>query len=281
MNVMIETATGLRTPSGRDDERDPRPCAGLHIDRVVADAETSDDGEAAVWVDAVLREALREKYQRIEIRKLVGLHRIARLKIGKLDIRRLAQRLEVEVGIDGRSVWLAEIAGQGDAKRRAHRLLPAFFELLRCDAAFSQFVDCVLKRVVQHPDIAGVADEVEPLTEKIDPLLHCRDQAPKRLSMLASGIANASDRVSERLRAELSRHAERNRKVEMAHPQTVDSRKRGDGVGVLNALRGLDLAEERAAAVRGDELVHNGTGAIAIVRDLQGDAPPSIGRVFH
>ena len=99
--------------------------------------------------------------------------------------------------------------------------------------------------------------------------------------MLAGGVANSRDRVGECLRAELSWHAERNRKVEMAHPQTVDSRQRRDGVGVLNALRSLDLAEERAAPVRGDELVHNWTGAIAIVRDLQGDAPPSIGRVFH
>ena len=115
----------------RDDERDPRLRAGLDVDRVVADAEAGDDGEPAVGMDAVLREAVREKDQRVEIRKLVGLHRIARLEIGKLDIRRLTQRLEVEVGIDGRSVGLAEIAGQSDAKRRAHRLLPRLLRLLR------------------------------------------------------------------------------------------------------------------------------------------------------
>ena len=110
-----------------DDERDARPRAGVHIDRVVADAEAGDDGEATVRVDALFREAVREKNQRVEIRELVGFQRIARLKIGKLDIRRLTQRFEVEVGIDRRSVGLAEIAGQGDAKRRAHRLLPVFF----------------------------------------------------------------------------------------------------------------------------------------------------------
>jgi hypothetical protein len=47
------------------------------------------------------RKAVREKNQCIEIRELVGFHRIARLKIGKLGIRRLTQWLEVEVGIDG------------------------------------------------------------------------------------------------------------------------------------------------------------------------------------
>ena len=111
----------------RDGKRDPRARAGLHVDRVVADAEAGDDSEPSVRVDAVLREAMRQKNQRVEILELVGLHRIARLEIGELDIRRLAQRLEVEVGIDGRSIGLAEVAGQGDAKRRAHRLLPAFF----------------------------------------------------------------------------------------------------------------------------------------------------------
>ena len=101
MNVMIETATGLRHAVRRDGERDAGLRAGLDIDSVVADAEAGDDGEAPVRMDAVFRKAVREKDQRVEILKLVGLHRIARLKIGKLDIRRLAQRLEVEVGIDG------------------------------------------------------------------------------------------------------------------------------------------------------------------------------------
>ncbi len=134
---------------------------------------------------------------------------------------------------------------------------------------------------MQHPDVAGVADEVEALTIEVDPLLHRRDQATKRFSMLAGGVADARDRVGERLRAELAWHAERNRKVEMTHPQTIDSRQRGDGVGVVDTLGGLDLAEERAAAVRGDELVDDRARPIAIVRNLQGDAAASVGRVFH
>ena len=99
--------------------------------------------------------------------------------------------------------------------------------------------------------------------------------------MLAGGVADARNRVGEHLRAELSRHAERNRKVEMAHPQTIDPRQRGDGVGVVDTLGGLDLAEKRAAAIRGDELVDDGARPIAIVRDLQGDAAASVRRVFH
>ena len=79
-------------------------------------------------MDAVFGEAVRKKDQRVEIRQLVGLHRIARLEVGEFDIGRAAQRLEVEVRIDGRPVGLAEIARQGDSKRRAHRLLPAFFD---------------------------------------------------------------------------------------------------------------------------------------------------------
>jgi hypothetical protein len=124
---MIETATGPAHAVRRDDKCDPRLCAGFQIDRIVADAKTGDDSKPSVRMDAVFREALREKYQRIEILKLFGVHRIARLKIGELDIRRLAQRLEVEIGIDLRPVGFTKIAGKGDTKRRAHRLLPGFF----------------------------------------------------------------------------------------------------------------------------------------------------------
>ena len=46
ISVMMETATGRRTPSGVMHERDPRLGAGLDVDRVVADAEAGDDGRA-------------------------------------------------------------------------------------------------------------------------------------------------------------------------------------------------------------------------------------------
>ena len=121
----------------------------------------------------------------------------------------------------------------------------------------------------------------KPWPKRSTPCCTVGTRRPRDFPCLRVAVANPGDRVGKCLRAELSWHAERNRKVEMTHPQTVDSRQRRDGVGVLNALRGLDLAEERAAPVGGDELVHNGPGAIAIVRDLQGDAAPSIGRVLH
>ena len=126
MNAMIETATGRRTPSGVMASAIPACVQAVDVDRIVPDAKARDDREPAVRMDALLREAVRKKDQRIEISKLVGLHRIARLEIGELDIGRASQRLEIEVRIDWRPVGLAEIAGQGDAKRRAHCLLPAF-----------------------------------------------------------------------------------------------------------------------------------------------------------
>src|ERR1700684_190906 len=49
----------------------------------------------------------------------------------------------------------------------------------------------------------------------------------------------------------------------------------------LSRMSPINLPEERAAAVRGDDLIHDRAGAIAIVGDLQGDSPPSIGCVFH
>ena len=125
MKVMIETATGLRTPSGAMASAIPALRAGLHVDRVVADAEPRDDSEPSVRVDAVLGETVAEENQRIEIPDLPGLDWVARFEICELDIRRPAQRLEVEIGIDRRAVGLAEIAGEGDPKGRAHRLRPA------------------------------------------------------------------------------------------------------------------------------------------------------------
>ena len=114
-------------------------------------------------------------------------------------------------------------------------------------AAFSQFADRLGEGVVQHPDIARIADEVETLAVEFDALLDGRHEAPKRLAVLVGRGADAGDRVGEGLRAEVARYAERNREIEMADPQAVDSRQSRDGVGILDALRRLDLAEERAA----------------------------------
>ncbi len=100
---------------------------------------------------------------------------------------------------------------------------------------------------MQHPDVSGVANEVETLSVEFDALLHSRNKAPKRLPVLGGRGADAGDRVGEGLRAEFPRHAERNREIEMTDPQAVDTRKRGDGVGMLDALRRLDLAKQRGS----------------------------------
>ena len=73
MSVMIETATGRRTPSGVITSAMPALRAGVHVDRVVAHAETRHDGEPAVGRNAVLREALGQQNERIEIGELLGL----------------------------------------------------------------------------------------------------------------------------------------------------------------------------------------------------------------
>ena len=52
-------------------------------------------------------------------------------------------------------------------------------------------------------------------------------------------------------------------------------------VGVLHALRGLDLAEQRGALVGGVELVADRAGAIAVVRDLQRDAALAGRMILH
>ena len=67
----------------------------------------------------------------------------------------------------------------------------------------------------------------------------------------------------------------------MPDPKTVHARQRGDGVGILDALRGFDLAEQRAASVCRSELVFDGPRPVAVMRDLEGDAAAPLGRVLH
>ena len=127
MNVMIETATGLRTPSGVMTSAMPaRVQASTSTVSYPTPKRATTARRPFGWMLSFVKRCAR-RIERVEIRKLVGFQWIARLKIGKLDIRRLTQWFEVEVGIDWRSVGLTEIAGQSDAKRRAHRLLPVFF----------------------------------------------------------------------------------------------------------------------------------------------------------
>ena len=124
MKVRIETATGRRTPSGVMTRAMPALRAGLDVDGVVADAEARDDGEPAIGVDALRAKRCASRISASKSGELLGPHRIRRLEIGDLDAGRAAQRLEVEIGIDRRAIGLAEIAGEGDAKRRGHALSP-------------------------------------------------------------------------------------------------------------------------------------------------------------
>src|SRR5580704_7120488 len=99
--------------------------------------------------------------------------------------------------------------------------------------------------------------------------------------MSCGGGSDAGDRIREGLGTELARQAEGYRKVEMANPKAVDAGQRGDGVGVLDALACLDLAEERTAAIGGRELVLYRAGSVAIVSDLKSDAAAAFAGIFH
>ena len=87
MKVMTETATGRRTPSGVITSAMPAFGAGIDVDRVVADAEASDDGEPAAFRHAAGVEAMGQQDQRVEILELVGGQRIAGFQERHLDVR--------------------------------------------------------------------------------------------------------------------------------------------------------------------------------------------------
>ena len=70
MKVMIDTATGRRTPSGVMTSAMPAAVQAGDVDIVVADAEARDDGEPAVRMDAARIEAGRQQDQRVEVGKV-------------------------------------------------------------------------------------------------------------------------------------------------------------------------------------------------------------------
>ena len=119
---------GNRPPHAvrRDHQRDAGSGAGVHVDRVVAHAETRHDGESTVGRNTVLREALGQQNERIEIGELLGSNRVHGLEIGELDAGGSTKGLEIEVGEDGRAVGFEEIARQGDAIAGTHDFFPAF-----------------------------------------------------------------------------------------------------------------------------------------------------------
>ena len=112
-----------------NDESDAGVRASLDVDSVVADAKSRNDREPPVGMDAVLGETVRQKDERVKIGELLRSNGIAGLQIGELDPRSATKRFEIEVGVNGRAISLAEIARKGDAKRLAHAVfsvLPRF-----------------------------------------------------------------------------------------------------------------------------------------------------------
>jgi hypothetical protein len=77
-------------------------------------------------VDALPPEARAQEDESVEIRQLLGLDGIGALEELHLHAARLAQRRQIEIGIDRGAVGLAEIAGKGDAEGPAH-FRAAFF----------------------------------------------------------------------------------------------------------------------------------------------------------
>ena len=105
------------------------------------------------------REAVGEQDQRVEILELLGADGIGGSRNAISTPGALLQRREIEIGIGRRAVGLAEIAGQSDAEGR---LIACSLPSWACRRR-AQLADRLGQRVVQHPDVAGIADEVEAL----------------------------------------------------------------------------------------------------------------------
>jgi hypothetical protein len=147
-------------------------------------------------------------------------------------------------------------------------------------AAGADLVDAGLDRRLQRPDVARVADEVEAVLVERDAGRDVRHQPSGGLAVPVAGLEHAGDGVLELRVLELARDAERAGEVEVPHPQAVDAVDGGDRVGVLHALRRLDLGEERGAVVGGGELVEDGAAGIEVMGDAQRHAARALGVYF-
>ena len=104
---------------------------------------------------------------------------------------------------------------------------------------------------------------------------------PKRLLVLAAGRDHRVDRLDEFRIVELAGDAERHRQVEMPDPQAIDAVDRRDGIGVLHALRGLDLAEQGGLLVGGGQLLRHRAAGVGIVRDAERHAALALRVILH
>ena len=62
------------------------------------------------------------------------------------------------------------------------------------------------------------------LPVEFDAGLHVRHQPPERLFVLVSRLYHPIDRFAKHLAVEVAGHAQRDRKVEMPHPQAIHAR---------------------------------------------------------
>ena len=130
-------------------------------------------------------------------------------------------------------------------------------------------------------NVAGIADEVEPLAEKIDPLLDRGDQAPERLSMLRVASltrAIASVKIFEPNSPGTPSETERS-KWPTQRQSTPGSAAMASAFSTPSAVSIWQKNVLRRLA--STNLSTTGARAIAIVGDLKRDAAPSLGRVLH
>ena len=63
---------------------------------------------------------------------------------------------------------------------------------------------------MEHPDVAGIANEIETGAVELDAEIHRWDQSPQRFLMFLAGRNGAVDRSPEIWMIELTGYAERN-----------------------------------------------------------------------
>src|SRR5215468_8783751 len=110
-------------------------------------------------------------------------------------------------------------------------------------AGGAQAGDAVGQPLLQDPDVARIADEVEAGAEQRRALGDRGAQPAERLVVGAAGGGDAGDRLLEGGILEITRPAERGGEVDMADPQPVDTRQRCDRLDILDPGPGLDLGE--------------------------------------
>ena len=183
-----------------------------------------------------------------------------------------AERREIEIGIGRRAVRLPEIAGERDAELIGHG---GVLSLLRL-AAVAELRDRLGERVVQHPDIAGIADEIEALRVEVDALLDRRHQAAERLVVLLGG----RDRSSRSRRLNFGWSNSPGMPSDTDRSKWPTQRQSTPSIAAMASAFSTPSAvsiwqKKRRALVGGGELVGDRTRPVAVMRHLQRHAAPA------